>query len=176
MAFYRGSDLNTVANPQSLVIPTHVTIPANTNMSTTPIQIATGLNHNTAIDVIWIYASAEPAGATTFRIAICAQNGSKDVPGTQLLANIAVGDITVSGTPNNPDNAPLGTNIGLEIGKILAKGPEVLRTGFDLFFYGNAVMTNEVNFHIYVEYHQGAFVYIDETFRTSGVEVLSAAS
>lgn len=176
MAFYRGYDVNTITNPAPHEIPCRFTIPANTNMSTTPTLIAQGLNHNTAIDVIWIYANVAPAGATKFRIAICAQNGTSDTPGTQLLANLAVGDITVSGTPDNPDNVPLGTNIGLPIGKILAKAPEVLPGGFDLFFYGDAALTNTVTFHIYTEYHQSALVYIDSTFRTSPVEVLTAAS
>lgn len=176
MAFYRGCDANTVLNPLPQTYANHFSFPASTNLSTAPARIASGLNHNSAIDVIWLYTNVAPAGATKFRIAICQQNGLNDTPGTQLLANLAIGDFAITGTPDSPDNADLGTNIGLPIGKILAKGPELVRGGFDLFLYGDAALTNAVMFHVYVDYHQSAFAYVDSTFRTSSVETLAAAS
>jgi len=72
---------------------------------------------------------------------------------TQILANLASGDITAP-TVAAPAVVALGTNLALPLGTIVNKS--VNQGGFRLFLFGDAALTNAVNLVVKIDYVSSA--------------------
>lgn len=163
----------TVDNREYLTI-NKFSVPASTDLTTTPIVLQSTINHATAITRVVVMTDVAITGTATLELALIdAANLCEPV---KIINNLAAAGLAVPAAATTAE-FELGKHLGTPISIIRNKAPHEEFISYRLAVYGNAAMTNATPVTVTIlEYTTQAHAQRSNAFTVPGSTVTPATN